>query len=201
MQKVVKIFVNLLTLSRIFFSVALIFIGNVLSSIEFLIFVAVFFLTDQIDGFLARKYHVQTLFGAIMDTLADKILCITLLTFLIDIGDKIKFGILLLIGEIIILLINTFATFLGRKTMVNMTGKVKMWLLSVSIVIGYLVKFNYVDMILFCISSSITFVIQLIVAVSYFKYIIGQKTVKKVNDFKVDIKNLFNTDYYLKNYS
>ena len=201
MQKVVKIFVNLLTLSRIFFSIALIFIGNVLSSFEFLIFVALFFLTDQIDGFFARKYRVQTLFGAIMDTLADKILCITLLTFLIEVGDKVKFGLLLLIGEILILLINTVATFLGRKTMVSMTGKIKMWLLSVSIVIGYLVKFNYIDISLFSISSSITFVVQLFVAISYFKYIIGQKTVKKVNDFKLDIKNLFNTDYYLKNYS
>ena len=136
-----------------------------------------------------------------MDTLADKILCITLLTFLIEVGDKVKFGLLLLIGEILILLINTVATFLGRKTMVSMTGKIKMWLLSVSIVIGYLVKFNYIDISLFSISSSITFVVQLFVAISYFKYIIGQKTVKKVNDFKLDIKNLFNTDYYLKNYS
>mgnify|MGYP003498840544 CR=1 FL=1 len=34
------------------------------------------FFTDCLDGFISRKCKAQTLFGSIMDTIADKVLCI-----------------------------------------------------------------------------------------------------------------------------
>ena len=40
-----------------------------------------FFLTDFIDGFLARKLHVQSFFGSLLDALSDKafgIVCLVL---------------------------------------------------------------------------------------------------------------------------
>lgn len=200
MKSFIKVLVNVLTISRIIFSLLLIFFIK-LSDITFLILIAILLLTDQIDGVLARKFKVQTLFGAIMDSIADKVLCITLLVPLIklDIGDST--GVLMLFGELLILFINIIATLYGRKTSVSMIGKIKMWILSVSIVIGYTVKFDYIPILLFNISSIITFIVQLVVSFNYIKSLASQKKIKKVSDFKKDIKNLFNTDYYMNVYN
>lgn len=43
------------------------------------ILVAISFLTDLFDGMLARRWQVESNFGKIMDPLADKIICLTVL--------------------------------------------------------------------------------------------------------------------------
>ena len=167
MKKVVKIFVNLLTISRIIFSIFLIFNFQKISETLFLILVILLFLTDHIDGILARKFKVQTLFGAIMDTVADKVLSITLIIPFINISNIENLGFLLLIGEILILLTNTIATFLHKKTTVTFLGKAKMWFLASSIIIGYISKFGYISVNIFngfCILRIwITYLIQNII--------------------------------------
>ncbi len=197
MKKLIKIFVNLLTISRIIFSIFLIFNATKLSNITFLMIVAILFLTDQLDGFLARKYKVQTLFGAVMDTVADKILCITLIIPLI-LGNRIS--LIILIGELAIGLTNLIAVLNKRKTTVSFIGKVKMWLLSISIIVGYLVSFGYIPKIIFNISCVITFVIQLYVLI---KYILLLKRRERIGNSNISIEfkleKLFDTDYYLKN--
>jgi len=197
MKKVVKIFVNLLTISRIIFSIFLIFNFQKISETLFLILVILLFLTDHIDGILARKFKVQTLFGAIMDTVADKVLSITLIIPFINISNIENLGFLLLIGEILILLTNTIATFLHKKTTVTFLGKAKMWFLASSIIIGYISKFGYISVNIFNGFCILTFIIQLFVVVGYIKYLKNQKGVRSKNEFKKDMDNLFNTEYYL----
>jgi len=196
MKKLIKIFVNLLTISRIVFSVFLIFNATKLSNITFLMIVAILFLTDQLDGLLARKFKVQTLFGAVMDTVADKILCITLIIPLI-LDNRIS--LIILIGELVIGLTNLIAVLNKRKTIVSFIGKVKMWLLSISIIVGYLVSFGYIPKIIFNISCVITFVIQLYVLI---KYILLLKKRERIGDsnksIEFKLEKLFDTDYYLK---
>jgi len=197
MKKIAKIFVNLLTISRIIFSIYLIFNAYKLSDIIFLILILVLFLTDHFDGFLARRLHVQTLFGAYIDTLADKILCITLIIpFLINAPFK-NLSYLLLIGEISIFLVNMIATLKHKKTTVSLIGKAKMWVLSISIILGYISKFGYLDSIIFNIFVVVTFIVQIFVVINYIKYMKNQKNIKSKNEYKKDIKNMFNTDYYL----
>lgn len=197
MKKLIKIFVNLLTISRIIFSIFLIFNATKLSNITFLIIVAILFLTDQLDGFLARKYKVQTLFGAVMDTVADKILCITLIIPLI-LGNRIS--LIILIGELAIGLTNLIAVLNKRKTTVSFIGKVKMWLLSISIIVGYLVSFGYTPKIIFNISCVITFVIQLYVLIKYILLLKGRERIGNSNiSIEFKLEKLFDTDYYLKN--
>ena len=46
-------------------------------------------LTDQLDGFLARRNNQVTTFGKLMDPLADKILTISALVCLMEVGEAI----------------------------------------------------------------------------------------------------------------
>ena len=107
-----KVFVNLITISRIIFAIPLFFIMDKIGSRKLMCVIACFLLTDQLDGFLARKFHVQSLFGAAMDTLADKVLCLTLL---ILVGRYKPISYFLIIGEILIAI-----TMLLHQLKVNM---------------------------------------------------------------------------------
>ena len=80
---------NHLTLLRIFFVPGVIFslwqktiLGNYLAALIFLLAS----LTDFLDGYLARKYKTETVYGKLMDPLADKFLVICSLIMLQDLG-------------------------------------------------------------------------------------------------------------------
>ena len=73
-------FINILTLSRIFFA-AIIFV-LLMSPDGYLFALVLFFLagvTDYFDGYLARKYNAVSQLGEILDPIADKILILFVL--------------------------------------------------------------------------------------------------------------------------
>ena len=75
-----SIFINILTLSRIFLA-ALIFL-LLMSPDSYLWALILFFLagiTDYLDGYLARKYNSVSQLGEILDPIADKILILFVL--------------------------------------------------------------------------------------------------------------------------
>ena len=129
-NKFMKFLVNFITISRIIFSLFLILLSKGIEHNVFLVLLITLFLTDFIDGLLARKFKVQTLFGSMIDTLADKILSLVLLILLLS-NNSILY--LLISGEIVIALINSVARIRGKLTKVCILGKIKMWLLSITI--------------------------------------------------------------------
>ena len=75
----IKVLINLLTLSRIF--IAIIIFGLLMLNNYYVLAFVLFFvagLTDYFDGFLARKYNASSQMGEILDPIADKILIIFL---------------------------------------------------------------------------------------------------------------------------
>ena len=170
-----------------------------INSLKLLGIIALFLLTDQLDGFLARKFKVQSLFGAVADTLADKILCLTLL---IPIFKEEEVASLLIIGELGIALVNGFASIKGKLTKASLIGKAKMWILSINIVLGILAIGNHIPVCIFNWVTMITFLVQAKVLVDYIQTIRKEKPMKrkKITNWKDAKEVLFSTDYYLDYY-
>ena len=82
---------NLLTLARIVLIPIFIFILTVGNSIEGHMVAAIIFaiasITDYLDGYLARKWHVVTNFGKFADPLADKMLVMSAFIMLVGINQ------------------------------------------------------------------------------------------------------------------
>lgn len=194
-----KIFVNLMTTIRFAYTLILPILKLRISNTAFIINIVILFLTDSWDGILARKFKVQTLYGSVMDTIADKTLSIILLSMLLI--NKLDILSLVLLCEIIISIPNVIGMITGKKTKSSWIGKIKMWLLSITIVLSYLNYFDIVDYNVVIISSVITIILQLFAIHGYIRTLLSQKEIKQerkpINNL-ADLKYvLFDTDYYL----
>ena len=89
--------------------------------------------TDQIDGFLARRWHVESAFGKIADPLADRLL-IDVAVFLLWHAGRLPW-VALAVPLRDLLLIGATPLALGRgyRFEVNFLGKVATWLLYASL--------------------------------------------------------------------
>ncbi|MCX4365646.1 MAG: CDP-alcohol phosphatidyltransferase family protein [Bacilli bacterium] len=210
-----KKFVNFLTLLRIIATLVLPIIWHIFDSWTILIFVSIILLTDFFDGFLARTFHVQSLFGSIADSVADKIFGIVLLLIVAGIFP-IYYS--LVIFEAIIAGINIYAALRGATTKSTFLGKFKMWLLGISTVFGLVIMFEHslttydVPLInsiienkdvLLVSSVLITSGSELMVVLDYSRHIIKELRSEKPK-FKYRFKDderlmyvLFDTDYFL----
>lgn len=193
-----KIFVNLITTCRFLYTIILPFLQMRISNTAFIVNLIVLFLTDTVDGFLARKFRVQTFYGSLMDTIADKMLSMVLLIILMSHNHLLA---VLLAGEILIALLNSFEMARRKRTKSIMIGKVKMWILAITIVAGYLNYFNVISLETVNILCAITVVSQILTFLSYIKYLEMQehelRDKPKIKSFK-DLKYvLFDTDFYL----
>jgi len=86
--------------------------------------------TDQIDGFLARRWHVESDFGRIADPLADRLM-IDAAVILLFIADHMPWaGLAVIIGRDVALMLGykTIAPE-GYELHVNIVGKAATWLL------------------------------------------------------------------------
>ena len=193
-----KLLVNLITISRLGFTVVLATIRNKITEYSFVGMVIVLFFSDSIDGYLARKFNVQTLFGSIMDTVADKVLSIVLYLFLIE-EEPVVVPILLC--EFIIAIINITAIIAKRQPKSNRVGKTKTWFVGANIILGYLYYFNIATYELVVISSILTFIMEIVTILSYGNSLLKKQEKTKIKHKLENINDfwdiLFNTDYYL----
>lgn len=99
---------------------------------------AVASITDFLDGYLARKYHLVTDFGKFMDPLADK--CLTTAALLYMVVDGVCSPIVLaivLFREFAVAGVRMIAAESGTVIAANMWGKVKTVLQMLTIIFYY----------------------------------------------------------------
>jgi CDP-diacylglycerol--glycerol-3-phosphate 3-phosphatidyltransferase len=91
-------------------------------------------ITDQLDGFLARRWHVESRFGKIADPLADRLM-IDAAVILLAYYDRLPWiGLAVIIGRDLLLLVG--ARVLqprGIELDVNIIGKTATWILYAAI--------------------------------------------------------------------
>lgn len=95
-------------------------------------------LTDFLDGRIARKYHLVTNFGKLMDPLADKLMCLTVLLSLVSSGTVHWIPVVLVMAkELVILTGGTYLLGKGVVVQSHMIGKVAQWLLITALCMGF----------------------------------------------------------------
>ena len=82
--------------------------------------------TDFLDGYLARHYYGSSLFGAIIDPVADKMLMLAGFLSLLAVQKMSLFAVMIFIGrEILVMVIRYFALQKNYKVPVSDFGKIK----------------------------------------------------------------------------
>ena len=89
--------------------------------------------TDQIDGFLARRWHVESSFGKIADPLADRLLIDVAVILLWHAGRLPWIALAIPARDIFLVAATPFAIARGYRFEVNLLGKVATWLLYSSL--------------------------------------------------------------------
>lgn len=100
-MKDLLLFPNILTFSRIFLIFPAIYYLDYEMYYTSFSFLIILFLTDYFDGFFARKLQMTSYIGSILDPIADKIVVISIFTYLYFVNKVLLFYyILILIRDI-----------------------------------------------------------------------------------------------------
>ncbi|MPN63331.1 CDP-diacylglycerol--glycerol-3-phosphate 3-phosphatidyltransferase [bioreactor metagenome] len=105
-------------------------------------------LTDFLDGKIARKHHLVTDFGKLMDPLADKLMCVTVL-FSFGFSGTIQWvpAIVVTVKEFLMLTGGFYLLKRGIVVPSQMIGKVAQWLFITALCLGFFHDF-FADWIL-----------------------------------------------------
>ncbi|MBQ1352328.1 MAG: CDP-diacylglycerol--glycerol-3-phosphate 3-phosphatidyltransferase [Firmicutes bacterium] len=102
-------------------------------------------LTDMLDGKIARKYDLVTDFGKLMDPLADKLLVMSALICLVQLGDIPGWMAIVILGrEFAITGLRTVAASSGVVIAAGWTGKIKTVLQMIAVVLILLRNWPFV---------------------------------------------------------
>jgi CDP-diacylglycerol--glycerol-3-phosphate 3-phosphatidyltransferase len=89
--------------------------------------------TDQIDGYLARRWHVESAFGKIADPLADRLMIDIAVILLIHAGRLPWVALLIPARDVVALVGTPIVMGRGYEFQVNLLGKAATWLLYASL--------------------------------------------------------------------
>jgi CDP-diacylglycerol--glycerol-3-phosphate 3-phosphatidyltransferase len=90
-------------------------------------------ITDQVDGFLARRWHVESAFGKIADPLADRLMIDTAVIMLIYESRLPWIALLIPLRDLAVLVGTPIVLGRGYEFQVNRVGKAATWLLFASL--------------------------------------------------------------------
>jgi CDP-diacylglycerol--glycerol-3-phosphate 3-phosphatidyltransferase len=98
------------------------------------VFFAAIALTDQLDGYLARRWHVESAFGKIADPLADRLL-IGVAVVLLWLEGRLPLAAMLIVvaRDLVLVLGYRFVVPYGYKFEVSFLGKLATWILYASL--------------------------------------------------------------------
>lgn len=173
----IKYIPNILTSIRII-SIPFIIVLFTLNKIELAIIIAIITaITDCFDGYIARKFNVESEFGAKLDAVSDKFFAIGLL---ITLSIRFKLLLINLSLEIVISIINLYFHFKygARKSL--FIGKIKTWFLFVAVILGFIACFTTSTLLFMNIFLIITMILQIVCIVCYIVKGIEYKKSKKI---------------------
>lgn len=209
------LFINFLTLIRIIITIVIIPVYNLYGGFYVSLIVLIGYLTDSIDGILARHWHASTFFGAFFDVIADKTFTIMnfILLYLIT-----PYAIIPIIIEISIMIVQIIKLFGKINVQSNWIGKTKVWILAVSVTLIFLVSditnIKFLNQELYQFILNITFerlsfyillpaiIMEILSLISYILEFFQKekKTLKKTTKRTLDNKNYssiwFSPSYY-----
>lgn len=170
---------NLLTISRAIGMIPvniLLLNGNITIGIAL---ITALLITDFFDGKIARKWNIQSKFGADLDAVCDKLMFLGLAIPLM-INNKALIANFMLEG--IISYINVLGRINGLDTKTVFAGKIKTCFLSTTLIIGYLTKFFGLNSTWFNILTSMTIGTQVITIDNYLKEYNDMKNKKLIKE-------------------
>ena len=89
--------------------------------------------TDQVDGYLARRWHVESAFGKFADPLADRLMIDTAVVLLLYAGRLPWAALLIPLRDLVVLIGTPIVLGRGYEFQVNLIGKAATWLLYASL--------------------------------------------------------------------
>ena len=100
------------------------------------VFFAAVALPDQVDGYLARRWHVESRFGTIADPLADRLMIDAAVIILVLVHDRLPWIALAIVIARDVLLIAGYKLVMprGYELNVNFLGKAATWVLYCALV-------------------------------------------------------------------
>jgi CDP-diacylglycerol--glycerol-3-phosphate 3-phosphatidyltransferase len=91
-------------------------------------------ITDQVDGYLARRWHVESRFGKIADPLADRLMIDAAVILLVAYGRLPWIGLVVILARDALLLVGYYVlTPRGIDIDVNIVGKAATWVLYAAV--------------------------------------------------------------------
>jgi len=109
--------------------------GNEVLLLALFIFTA---LTDTLDGFLARRWNQITVFGELIDPLADKLLIASMFICMVELGKVPAWMVIVILArEFAVTGLRSIAASRGIRTAASVWGKIKMD--SQAVTIGILI--------------------------------------------------------------
>lgn len=129
------IITNLVTLLRVIGIFALIPVYKIYGGFATFLLSASTFLTDCIDGLLARELKSSTFFGSLFDALSDKTFLVVNMFLLMNISPL---AIIPIFFELGIAYVQSIKYNKGMNIKSNMVGKIKMWVAGIVISLSYL---------------------------------------------------------------
>jgi CDP-diacylglycerol--glycerol-3-phosphate 3-phosphatidyltransferase len=89
--------------------------------------------TDQLDGYLARRWHVESQFGKVADPLADRLMISTAVVMLVALDRLPWLALVLLLRDVLLIAGYRFVVPRGYDFQVSRLGKIATWGLYASL--------------------------------------------------------------------